>query len=162
VSNDADGDRNDNLPLELERIYESSDHKFVAEMERRKLASDGPQVWVFTADTVNRAASASLDLPGSGVERLLPSWAVPWTLLRTPVWRWAAFLLALFFAGTISGRVSSGVLRLLRPVCKRFDPSGVCDIEGKFLGPTQMLVALAAFRIFIAWIPVTAVGRFYL
>jgi MscS family membrane protein len=162
LSNEPEGNQEDDLPEDRELLYTATDRKIRIEMERRPRGPDGVLVWGFTSDTVSRIASAAQDTFESGFEKHLPAWIVRWTFLETPLWRWVALLAALLLAIPVSRRLALAALRILQPVCHHLDPMGVCNIAALFTSPLRLLLTVILFRVFAAWLPLSALGRFYL
>lgn len=161
VSNDPDGRTSDDLPSDRELLYTAEDGKLRIEMQRKAMQPNGPRVWVFTPETVNAIAAMNEGGIESSVEAQLPEWMVRWTLLRTPVWRAVALLLFVLIAAALSRQLSLLALRLARPVCRRLDPTGSCDVVDGFVSPLRLLVAATVFRALAAFVPISALGRFY-
>ena len=156
LSNDPAGNLNDNLPANRELLY--TPRGFQVEMERRKEGDHS--VWVFTPATVE-GVWKSIGAPDSSFEAQLPRWIVRWTLFGFPLWRLVALALAIPVAMLISGLITKVGVRLSQPLCHRLNPRGVCNVD-LLAGPIRMLIGLAVFRTALAWVPLSALSRFYL
>jgi MscS family membrane protein len=164
ISNSPEGNQNDNLPEDRELLFTASDgtKKVPIEMQRRKLDAEADPVWIFTQDAVAAAPAVAPVSVDSVAERYLPRWFVNWILLRTPVWRWIALILSIVLTLAISKRLARLTLRVLQPFCRRIDPRCTDAAIATFFGPVRLLLSAILFRLAIAWLPLSAVGRFYL
>jgi MscS family membrane protein len=162
LSNDPDGRHDDDLPADRELLYQGEEGRFRVEMQRRPLGATGSLVWVFSTDTVDRAVTESAASIEAAIESNLPPWVARWRFLRTPLWTWIALLMALTIAIAVSRALSMLALRILRPVCARLDPAGNFNVADAFTRPVRLLLSVVLFRVFLAWVPVSALGRFYI
>lgn len=162
VSNDPTGNLNDELPDDRELIFRTPDGKLSIQMQRRTPDSENSVSWVFTQSTVAQVALAEPVVSDSFIERQLPRWFTRLTFMRTPLWRWLALILSIMVTFAISKHLARFALRLLRPICHRVDPQGVCDLNLMFLGPLRLILSAILFRMAIGWLPLSAMGRFYL
>jgi MscS family membrane protein len=160
INNRPEGDENDGLAPDKERVYSMANGSFVVELERRALDQAAPDAWMFTAVTAKNAPqnAATADV---AAQKYLPTWLYESRALQTPLWRWAALFVSLLLATVLSGVLSRVLLRVARPICDRLDPGGSCDVPGKLLGPARFVLLILLFQAAIAWIPSSAIGRFY-
>lgn len=156
VNNAPEGDLTDGLPESHELLYAA--RGFKVEMERK--TEGNLSLWIFAPATVDSVLSATPQTD-SALERRLPGWITRWRFLGTPAWRWVALAVLLPMALTIGRLIAGLLMRLLAPVCKPLDPTGACNFAGRFIGPLQAFLALALFRAGSAWIPLSALSRFY-
>lgn len=162
INNTPEGDRNDDLPDDRERIFQVADAKLDIQMQRRSLDGGNDLVWLFTPGTVAGVALITPATANGFIERHLPEWFLQIKFLRTPLWRWIALLLAILATAAISKRLAWLVLRIARPLCARFDPKSTCDVQSTFLSPLRLFLSGVLFRTAIELLPLSAVGRFYL
>lgn len=162
ISNTPEGDRNDDLPDDRERIFQVADAKLDIQMQRRSLDGGNDLVWLFTPGTVAGVALITPATANGFIERHLPEWFLQIKFLRTPLWRWIALLLSILATAAISKRLAWLVLRIARPLCARFDPKSTCDVQSTFLSPLRLFLSGVLFRAAIELLPLSAVGRFYL
>ncbi len=163
VDRHPEGDQKDGLPGDRERIDSFSDNgkTLAIDMERVTLKS-GLAIWVFSPETVAaipRIAQLGSDSP---IERVLPSPLVTIKLLDTAIWRWIGLLLLLAAAAALSRLLSKLVLLLAEAILKRFRPETNRETLGAFIGPFQLLLAVAVFRAGMEWVEPAARARLFI
>jgi MscS family membrane protein len=135
-----------NVDLELERVT-----------LRNKLS-----IWVFSSDSVERIPRLAQITSDSPIEKYLPQPLVAWTFLDTSLWRWIALALLAVLVAALSRLLCALVLRLVRPVLKRiWRQADWSELDG-FVGPVQLLLAAAVFRVGMEWIDPSALVRPFL
>lgn len=162
ISNSPEGNLNDDLPDDRELIFKTPDGKVSVQMQRKTPEPDSNIAWIFTQGTVAQVPLAEPVVSESFIERQLPGWFTRITFMRTPLWRWLALILSIMLTLAISKRLSRLALHLLRPIYQRLDPKGLGDWDSMFLGPLRLLLTAILFRVAIGWLPLSAMGRFYL
>jgi MscS family membrane protein len=163
LSRDPEGGRADSLPPNRERVASFTvDGKTLdLELERITLRSK-VSIWLFSPDSVERIPQLSRITSDSPVEKHLPEPLVGWSFLETSLWRWIALVLLAVLAAALSLLVSPFMLRILKPALGRiWSRSDWRELDG-FIGPLQLLLAVAAFRIGMEWVDPSARVRPFL
>jgi MscS family membrane protein len=163
LSRDPQGDVKDNLAHDRERVatMHAGGQTFDLQLERTQLGS-GVWVWRFAPDTVEEIPSLTQRTATRALERYLPSPLVSYTFLDTALWQWIALLAAALAAAAVGRLFSRAVLALVRPALARVAPRLNWASIGAFVGPVQLLLATALFRMSLAPIEPSAILRFYL
>ena len=115
------------------------------ELERVPLRSH-ISVWLFSPDSAARIPQLARMTANSPIERHLPEPMVTWTLLDTPLWRWAALILLALALAAVSRLVSKLALWLAQPVLKRTGIAPQTGMLEAFVSPLQLLLAAILFR----------------
>ena len=163
LSRDPEGGHTDGLPPDRERVdsFTVDGRSVDLEMQRVTLRNK-LSIWLFSSDSVERIPKLAQVTSDSPVEKYLPAPLVAWSFLDTPLWRWIALALLAILAAGLSRLVCPLVFRLIHPVLKRFWPKSDWSELGGFVGPLEVLLASAAFRIGMEWIDPSALVRPYL
>jgi MscS family membrane protein len=163
LSRNPEGDRNDGLPPERERVdsFTIGGKTFDLQLERVTLRS-GVEVWLFSSDSVAlipQLAQVSSDSP---IEKVLPQPLVNWKLMDTPLWRWLALILLAIALASLSKLLSRLALRLAEPLLHRIAPQMTRPAIEVTEGPLRLLLAVAAFRAGMVGIAPSALPRLYI
>ena len=163
LSRDPEGDRDDGLPPNRERVaLLKIDGKTVdLQLERDDLRS-GLSVWRFSQDTVAEIPELAQFTLTSPIERFLPRPLVERTWIDTALWRWIAMLAAAVILALLARLLSRLVLAILRPVFRRVAPKADWSAVESLVAPVQLLVATGLFRGSMEAINPSAVVRLYL
>lgn len=160
LSRDPEGGHTDSLPANRERIdsFTVNGKTLDLELERITLRS-GQSIWVVSSGSVDRIPQLAHATSDSLVEQHLPEPLVGWRFLDMSLWRWIALLLLAAVVAAFAKLLGPLVVRLVEPALKRFWPRvNWSAIEG-FVGPAQLLLAVAVFRVGIEWIDPSAQVR---
>lgn len=146
VNNTPDGDLNDNLTENRERIgiVEDGGKKYDLTLKR---VDDGEygQIWLFSKETVSQVSTMyqGLDV---GLRRYIPFWLRGHRFLTLEPWQWIGFFLLVAIALTVSklfGRLLTRVFAaILSSKLERFRP----DSLRSFRNPLRFLFALILFQ----------------
>jgi MscS family membrane protein len=163
LSRDPEGERDDGLPADRERIatFTASGKTLDLQLQRDTLRP-GFSVWLFSQDSVELIPTLTQSIRESPIERILPYPLVAWTLLDTSLWRWIALLLLAFALAAFSRLLSRAVLSLIAPALKRLSPAVASAGFETLLGPVQLLVSAALFRAAMEAVDPSAILRLYL
>jgi len=163
LSREPDGDRDDGLPADRERVaILKLDGKTIdLQLERTDLRS-GLSVWRFSQDSVSEIPVMAQMTLSSPIERYLPEPLVTRTFIDTALWRWIALLAAAVLVTAFSRLLSRAVLAILRPLGRRVAPHADWGAVEAFVGPVQLLAAVGVYRGAVEAISPSAVVRLYL
>jgi MscS family membrane protein len=148
LSKEPEGDRKDNIPAGRERIAAImvKGKPVEIDLERTQLRA-GLFVWHFASDTVAQIPAMAQAASETPAEKSLPEPLVRWRLLDTSLWRWIALVVAAAALAGISRLFSRVVLKLVKPLSKRLLPRIDWTVFDRVVGPLQILIAVALFRI---------------
>lgn len=163
LSRDPDGERDDGLPPDRERVaaFTASGKTLDLQLQRDTLRP-GFSVWLFSQDSVDLIPALTQTIRESPIERVLPYPLVAWTFLDTSLWRWIALALLAGALAALSKLLSRAVLALIAPALKRFSPITARAGLETLIGPVQLLVSAALFRAAMEAVDPSAILRLYL
>jgi MscS family membrane protein len=163
LSRDPEGDLEDNLPPDRDRVdtFQVKGQTLELDLERVKLHS-GLLVWLVSPDSVARIPIIAQQTNTSLIERHLPLPLVNWQLIGTPVWRWIGMAVLAFALAAFSKWLSRLVLWLTRQGVQRAAPNWNLSLFETFLGPLRLLLSVSLFRAGMEWFAPSALSRLYL
>jgi hypothetical protein len=146
LSRNPEGTLNDGRSPGVERVdsFEVDGRKLDLELQRVTRRS-GSQVWLFSAPSVALIPQIAHLTSDSPIERHLPAPLVNLTWMSMALWRWIALALAMVFVTAASRLVGRLILRVTEPLLHRIAPSADRRALDRFVGPLQMILAVAAF-----------------
>jgi MscS family membrane protein len=153
MSRDPEGDLNDGLPPNMERIYtyHVGDQSVTLHLERVALKSD-LQVWLVSAQSVEKIPQAHKMIAETAFEKRLPQPLVTIEFLDTPIWRWFALLGMGILLWITGGLLAKAAVALIRPLVA---------IPG-LRGPLRAILAVAGMRIALELAPPAALSRLFI
>jgi MscS family membrane protein len=163
LSRDPEGDREDGLVMDRERVdsFTVGGKTLELQLERMTLRSK-LSVWLFSSDTVALIPQLALVLNGSPIEKHLPVLLVNWKLMDTPLWCWIALVLLAAALTSLSGLLSRLALRLGEPILKRIAPKIDSHVLEVFAGPLRLLLSVTVFRATMESLDLSALLRLWL
>ena len=163
LSHDAEGDRDDGLAPNRERLISMplAGKTIELQLERAELRPGIP-IWRVAPDSVALIPELAAGISDSPIERHLPAPLVNYKLLDTPIWRWIALCLLAIIISLLSRLLCRGLLLCLTPILKRIAPRADWGSLPALLGPLQLLLCAAVFGAGVQWIDPSAVLRLYL
>jgi MscS family membrane protein len=163
LSRDSEGDREDGLLMDRERVdsFTVSGKTLELQLERMTLRSK-LSVWLFSSDTVAFIPQLALVLNGSPIEKHLPVPLVNWKLMDTPLWCWIALVLLAAALTSLSGLLSRLALRRGEPILKRIAPKIDSHVLLVFAGPLRLLLSVTVFRATMESLDLSALLRLWL
>jgi MscS family membrane protein len=162
LSSDPAGVENNTEAPGKERVssYRVDNQNFDLQLERLKLRS-GAMVWKFSQDSVDLIPKLAKSQAQSPLEKHMPDWLVEMKYLDTPVWQWIALLILALAVLAIAKLFGQLLPLLLIPAITRILPRGNWSSLTAIIAPLEVLVAVALFRIGLAWINIAAVPKLY-
>jgi MscS family membrane protein len=163
LSRAPEGDRNDTLPPDRERLdaFKFNGQTMTLELQRVALRS-GIQIWLVSSDSLRLIPQIAKLTSSSPIERYLPNPLVKWRLIDTALWRWIALALLAALLAIVSRWLSRLVLFLAEPVLLRIAPHFNRGALEEFSGPVRLLLSIIAFRAAMEWIDPSALLRLWL
>jgi MscS family membrane protein len=163
LSRAPEGDRNDSLPPDRERLdsFKLNGQTMTLELQRITLRS-GLQIWVVSADSLPLIPQIAKLTSDSPIERHLPDPLVKRKLIDTALWRWIALGLLATALSIISRWLSQLALLLAEPVLRRTAPGVGRSALEEFAGPLRLLFSIMVFRAGMEWIDPSALLRLWL
>ena len=104
LSRDPQGDRTDDADPNREHIASIplNGAPVTLDMERTPLAPGGPQIWLFSRDTVAAIPKLAGSVTPPAIARYLPPFFSSVQIAETPLWKWLALILAVLLLLALS------------------------------------------------------------
>lgn len=153
LSASVEGAAETGLPRDREKVesFTTNGQTLDIELERVTLRSK-QSVWLFSPDSVDRIPQIARTTSESVVEKYLPEPLVNWRVGGTALWQWLALVaLAIAFA-SLSRALAWLAVCLSELMWKRVAPRSDPKMLDVFIPPLQLLIAVAGFRVGLAWI----------
>jgi MscS family membrane protein len=131
-------------------------------LELQRVPVEGVNVWLVSADSVQRIPQLDALLGESPFEKRLPEWLVSTTLVGTPLWIWIALLVAALILSLVSRLLSKVVLAIAAPIVKRYAKTLQPYRLAAFIEPLRLLLSVAVFRACMEAVAPSALMRNYL
>ena len=119
-------------------------------------------LWLISAPTVSLIPALHGDIVVNPIERHLPAWLLREVAFDTALWQWLALAILTLLALTLGHLLARALIRTLRPLVRRTQSELDDQLMGAISPPLQLLIALALYRIGIAWIAPSYLLRTYL
>lgn len=136
--------------------------RFSIDLARVTLPNGGPQVWLFSQDTVAVIPRIPTSVVAPAIERYLPPFLVTSTLLETPLWKWLALILLALLLISLS-RLLDWLLAWLVKIPQRYwqHEWRMAWLEA-VIQPLRVMLWLAILRIGIGVVDPSAIARLYI
>jgi MscS family membrane protein len=163
LSNSPEGNRDDNLPADLEVLdtLQMNEQTTVLRMQRVTL-KDGVNAWLVASDSVADIPELAALMEESPVEKHLPAPLVRVRLLGTSLWVWISLILLAIVLSFLSKLLSRLVLSLVRPIQRRYANAIHAHRMDEFTNPLRLLLSVIAFRACMEVVPPSALVRLYI
>ena len=164
LNRSPEGDRSDDSDPNREHAatITGNGRNMTLDLERVTIEAGGPQVWLFSRDTV--AAIPSIHTPSgpSAIERFLPQFLVSHRFLETPLWKWLALIALSLLMISVSRLVDWLLALVIKLPVRRFKPHWNIRWLETIIEPLRVILLLAVLRIGIAFINPSAIARIYI
>jgi MscS family membrane protein len=147
VSDSPQGDLNDGLPPDRERIGVVSINGDSADIMLTRVAQRGASVWLFSNDTLEQIPRLYAHLTPSWVEQLVPDAVARQEIFGIKLWRILALLILAALAVGAGWLLSMIVLRIAASVARRTTTSFDDQIVEMLPGPLRLLAAVFVFHL---------------
>jgi MscS family membrane protein len=135
---------------------------FTVDLERVTLAPGGPQLWIFSADSLGSLGDFQTSASGSFVERHLPRFFTAPQFLETPLWKWLALLFLILVLLSLSRFLDWVLALVLRIPQRRLQQHSRIPWLLPVIQPLRVMFWLALFRVGIGIVNPSALARLYI
>lgn len=148
LSNQVDGDTEDGLAPDLDRIGFIETARGPADLllQRVRGPSGGP-IWLISAATVARIPALYDEFGYGPLGELLPSRLFEIRILEAELWQWLAMLVLAFVVYLLGWLAASALLRIARPFVIRSDTDLDDQLLRALIGPLRLLIFVGLFTI---------------
>lgn len=131
-------------------------------LERVTLTSGGPQVWLFSQDTVAALPEIQTSLVAPAIERYLPPFLVKPQFLGTPVWKWLALALLALLLISLARLLDRALALLVKIPQRHLQRQWRLPWLETVIEPLRVMLWLAILRIGIGIVDPSAIARLYI
>lgn len=156
VSDDADPNR------EHVATIKQNGQTLKLDLERVSVQPGGPQIWLFSHDTVIAIPSIHISTVPGALEKYLPPFLVSSQFLETPLWKWVALALLALLMFLLSRLLVWLTALAMKLPDRWFKAHWKAPWLGIVLQPLRILLCLAIFRIGLSLIDPSAIARLYI
>ncbi|MGA3242942.1 MAG: mechanosensitive ion channel family protein [Bryobacteraceae bacterium] len=164
LSRDPEGDRTDDADANREHIATITldGSPVTLEMEREPLSPGGPQVWLFSPDTVAAIPKLAHSATPPAVAKYLPPFFSSIQIAETPLWEWVALILAALLLLAISRQLDRLLAVITRIAASRLHLAPYVPWFMAIVEPVRVILSLVAFRVALEVVGPAAIARLYI
>jgi MscS family membrane protein len=164
LSRDPQGDRTDDADANREHIATVSlgAVPVTLQMERTAMGPGGPQIWIFSADTVTAIPKLALSATPPVFIKYLPPFFSSAAIAETPLWKWLALILAALVLLALSRQLDRLLAFLTRIAGERMHASVYVPWLQAIIEPLRVILSLLAFRLALEAVGPSAITRLYI
>jgi MscS family membrane protein len=164
LSHDPQGDLGDDPDpnREVAATVTQKGQKIPIALERVALPNGGPQVWLFSQDTVAVIPAIQTSRVAPAIERYLPRVLVAPALLETALWKWLALLLLALLLISLSRLLDRLIALLVKALQSHFQQPWRFAWLDAVIQPLRVILWLAILRIGIGVVDPSAIARLYI
>lgn len=158
-----EGNSEDGLAPNLETLatFELNGQPVSLYLERVDQTSTGP-IWLVSSASVAQIPELSSLIAQNGIEKHLPAPLVNLKLIGTPLWVWMALLVIAITLSAISKLLSRLFIAIIKPITGRYAKSFQTQRMEALAEPLRLLLSIIVFRVSMAFLPTSALLRYYL
>jgi MscS family membrane protein len=163
LSRNPEGDLTDDPDPNRESVatIAQNGRNLTLDLERVTLQSGGPEVWLFSSDTVAAIPGIHVSTVPTAIERYLPLFLVSHLILESPLWKWLALALLAFLMMSLSRLLDWLIALLLKLPERRLRQHWNVPWVNAVVQPLRVMLFLAVFRIGLEIIDLSAIARLY-
>jgi MscS family membrane protein len=162
LSDTPQGDLNDGLAPDLERLVGVSAGRESSALLLQRIQQQGIEVWVVSSDSVLRIADVDAMEGESEIEKKMPRFLVQHKILETALWIWIALGALTLLLFILSRLLSRLFLAVFTPLADRFAKSLRSYRLESLTDPLRLLISLVVFRAAMEIVTPSALLRDYL
>jgi len=164
LSSNPEGSGSDKTNPNLEHILtiNQNGQKWNIDQERVTLQSGGPQVWMFTPDTVTIIPEIPIPESAPPFGGLIPRFLVTNQFLATPLWKWIALLLLLMVIVALSRLFGWAIALVVGKIIAHSSRQWNFPWLATLIQPLRLIVALILFGVGLGIIGPSALSRIYI
>lgn len=156
------GSPDDGLPGDQERLATLRVNDQTIPLYLQRIAHNGMQIWIVSADSVQRIPQLTELTRKSGIEKSLPTPLVEITFVGTPLYIWIALILLALLLSVLSSLLSRAVIAIAAAIAKRYTADFHPARLSSFTEPLRLLLSVAVFRACMEEFTPSALLRLYL
>jgi MscS family membrane protein len=164
LSRDPEGDRTDDADVNREHIATIvlDGAPVTLYLERMQLSAGGPQVWLFSRDTVAAIPKLTRSATPAAVARYLPPFFSSIQIAETPLWKWLALILAALLLLALSRQLDRLLAVITKIAAVRLHLAPYVPWSLAIIEPVRVILSLLAFRVALEVVGPAAIARLYI
>jgi MscS family membrane protein len=162
LSDSPDGNREDALAPDRETLVTLQLNGSPVMLDLQRVTQQDTSVWLVSQQSVELIPDLATLAGESAIEKRLPVVLVRTQFLGTPLWSWLAMVLLALILSMLSRLLSRIVIKLLRPLAKRYTSALHTHRFEMLVEPLRLLVSVSVFRGLLEFISTSALLRLYL
>jgi MscS family membrane protein len=165
LSRDPQGDRTDDADPNREHIADITlgGLPVTLDLERMPLSPGGPQVWLFSRDTVSAIPKLARSTTPPAIVKYLPPFFSSVQIAETPLWKWLALILAALLLLAVSRQADRLLAAITRIALARMHAAAsVLPWFQALVEPFRVIFSLVAFRLALEVVGPAAIARLYI
>jgi MscS family membrane protein len=164
LSRDSQGDRTDDADPNREHVASVTLNgaPVTLDMERTALAPGGPQIWLFSRDTVAAIPKLAGSATPPAIARYLPPFFSSVQIAETPLWKWLALILAVLLLLALSRQLDR-LLEVISGIAgERMHAAAYVPWLLAIVQPLRVVLSLIVFRLALEVVGPSAIARLYI
>ena len=162
LSDRPEGDMEDRLAPDRDVLVTLEPHGTQAILDLQRTGQQNARVWLVSQQSLEVIPSLSALAGESAIEKRLPVVLVHTQFLGTPLWSWLAMVLIALILSALSRLLSQLVIKIVRPLAKRYAKAFHSHRLETLIEPLRLLVSVSVFRGLLTFISTSALLRDYL
>jgi MscS family membrane protein len=164
LSRDPQGDRTDDADPDREHIasIRLNGAPVTLDMERVPLGPGGPQVWLFSRDTVAAIPKLARLAAPLVIVKYLPPFFSSVQIAETPLWKWLALALSVLLLLALSRQLDRLLALVTSAAAERAHAAAYVPWFQAIIEPLRVILSLVAFRVALEVIRPAAIARLYI
>jgi MscS family membrane protein len=162
LSDRPEGNMNERLAPDRDVLVTLESHGTRVTLDLQRTGQQNARVWLVSEQSVELIPSLSALAGESAIEKRLPAVLVQTRFLGTPLWSWLAMVLIALILSALSRLLSQLVIKIVRPLAKRYAKAFHSHRLETLIEPLRLLVSVSVFRGLLVFISTSALLRDYL
>jgi MscS family membrane protein len=164
LSRDPNGDQTDDADINREHIAAITlgSSPVTLDMERTPLSPGGPQVWLFSRDTVAAIPKLAHSATPPAIAKYLPPFFSSIQIAETPLWKWLALILAALLLLAVSRQLDRLLAVITRIAAARLHIAPYVPWFLAIVEPVRVMLSLVVFRLALEVVGPAAIARLYI
>jgi len=162
LSDRPEGNTEDGLAPDRDALIGLQLNGSEVNLDLQRITQQGASVWLVSEQSVELIPDLGALGTESAIEKRLPLVLVKTQFLGTPLWSWLAMVLLALILSLLSRWLSRLVIKVLRPLAKRYANTLQAHRLEMLVEPLRLLVSVTVFRGLLEFISTSALLRDYL
>jgi MscS family membrane protein len=131
-------------------------------LDLQRVTQQQTSIWLVSQQSVEWIPDLAAVAGESAIEKRLPAVLVRTQFLGTPLWSWLAMVLLALILSLLSRWLSQIVIKMLRPLAKRYTAAFHTHRLEMLIEPLRLLVSVIVFRGLLEFVSTSALLRIYI